>query len=181
MACTSGVARINFNFNTNNDLTIGYSYPDDGTSNTASNTNFVYSTLAYDILLDVNNNAYFNNLFNFSASLPLPASLPDSIQLNSSIDFNNHQFFNFNLASHYFSYSNLLMDYNAERELFLQFTDNAISLSAAQTVLGAATLYEVQVTGISSTLSNDAIDSSDLSFAIYFSYNVALRRAEFHS
>ena len=77
------------------------------------------------------------------------ASLPDSIQPNSSIDIYNYQFFNFNLASHYFSYSNFLMDYNAERELFLQFTVNAISLSATQTVLGVATLYKVQVTGIS--------------------------------
>ena len=62
----------------------------------------------------------FNHL-NFPASQFVTTSLPDVVTIihhNSSTIINTQQFFNFNLATLPFSYSNIFMDYSAERELF---------------------------------------------------------------
>ena len=67
---TYGVAQINSEYNSNEDLTINYSYPKCGTSTSASHTNFVYSTFTCDAQLDVKNYPNFINQTNFSASRP---------------------------------------------------------------------------------------------------------------
>ena len=69
-ASTYGVAQINSKYNSNEDLTIGCSYPKCGTSTSASHTNFVYITITCDAQLDVNNYPNFINQTNFSASRP---------------------------------------------------------------------------------------------------------------
>ena len=69
-ASTHNVAQINSEYNSNKDLTIGYSYPECGTSASASHTNFVSNIRTCDAQLDVNNYLNFINQTNFSASRP---------------------------------------------------------------------------------------------------------------
>ena len=69
-ASTYGVAQINSEYNSNEDLTISYPYQECSTSASASHKNFVYSTLTCDAQLDVNNYPNFINQIHFSASRP---------------------------------------------------------------------------------------------------------------
>ena len=69
-ASTYGVAQINSEYNSNEDLTIGYPYPECGTTASASHTNFVYSTHTCDAQLDFNYYPNFINQTNISASRP---------------------------------------------------------------------------------------------------------------
>ena len=64
-AYTFGVAQINSEYNSNEDLTLCYPYPKCDTSTSASHTNFVYNTLTCEAQLDVNNNPNFINQTNF--------------------------------------------------------------------------------------------------------------------
>ena len=67
---TYGVAQINSEYNSNEDLTICYQDIKCGISASASHTNFVYTTLTCDAQLNVNNYFNFINQTNFSASRP---------------------------------------------------------------------------------------------------------------
>ena len=67
---TFGAAQINSEYNSNVDLTIGYSYSECGTSTSASHANFVYNTLSCDAQLDVNNYPNSINQTNYSVSRP---------------------------------------------------------------------------------------------------------------
>ena len=69
-ASTYGVDQINSEYNSIEDLTIGYPYPECGTSTSASHPYFVYSTLSCDANLDVNHYPNFINQTNFCATRP---------------------------------------------------------------------------------------------------------------
>ena len=162
------------NFSINDDLTIGYAFPDYNSTVPSSSTNFIYYTTFFNTTDDVNLHS-INFSTEFNASTPFSSSSLISSQFYRQLNINFNSPYNFQSISSY-SIDDMQQD---EINIFSDFAYGLISLDVGCARLNAAPTFDVLIQNMSPTFIYEAREAGYVSFDGYF-HSVASSHADFH-